>query len=111
MLLERPDPVVTDDAHDRDLVTNQGVELHRRKTESAVAGKQDHLLVWVRELRRHRVARAGAKAAKRAWVEPESWFLTLDQSSRKGHEVPAVADQDRVRVAEPIDLRHQAGRM
>ena len=79
MLLQRPDPVVAHDAHDRNAVSDHGVELHRGEAERAVARDQDHLPVGPRKLRRHRVARSGAKAPERSRVDPQAGLVALDQ--------------------------------
>ena len=111
MFLERPDAVVAHHADDRDAVPDHGVELHRRKPKGAIARKQDHLPVGTRELRRHRVARAGAEASERTRVDPQPRFLALDEPARERDEVAAVADDDRVRIRKAGDLRDQARRM
>ena len=90
---------------------DQRVELHGREAEGAVTREQHHLAVGVGELRRQRVAGPGAEAAVGAGVQPEARARTLDQAPREGDEVAAVPDQDGVRVAEALHLRHQPGRM
>ena len=56
VLLERPDAVVPHHADDGHAVADEGVELHPREAERAVAEQQAHLPVRMRELRRERRA-------------------------------------------------------
>jgi hypothetical protein len=70
VLLQRPDPVVAHDAHHVDAVAGERVELHPGEPERPVAQEQDDLAAGMGELRRQRVARAGAQAAEGAGIQP-----------------------------------------
>ena len=93
MLLQRPDPVVADHADDVDAMPCEGVELHARRSRRAVAEQQHDLALGVGELRRERVAGAGAEAPERPGVQPAAGEVAVDHAPRVGDVVAAVADR------------------
>ena len=101
-------PITADDVH---AVARERVELHAREAEGAVAEQQHDLALGARELRRQRVAGAGAEAAERPRVEPAAGLVAVDDAARVGDEVAAVADHDRVAVEHLGELGVQAHRV
>ena len=79
-------------------MAGQGVKLHPRKSERAVAEQQQDLPVGMCESRRERVARPRPEAAVRPRVKPAARLVGVDQAAGVGNKVPAVADHDRVAV-------------
>jgi hypothetical protein len=104
VLLERPDPVVSDDRDDRHAVSGQCLELESGEPEGAVSLQQHHLPVGVGELRRERVSGARSEAPKRSGIEPAAGLKRIDQAAGERDEVATVADHDRVAVEHAPEL-------
>jgi len=81
------------------------------RSQTRVAHQQHHLTLRVRQLRRQRIARPRAQAAKRARVEPAARLVAVHHAPRIRNEVAAVADHDRVAVERRTQLRIQPHRV
>ncbi len=79
-------------------MARQGVELHPREAEGAVAEQEDDLALGPRELGGQRVAGPRAQASEGPGVEPASRPEGVHHPTGIGDEVASVADDDGVAI-------------
>src|SRR5579875_604819 len=89
-------------------LAHHGLEVPAREGERPVPEERHHLLVRPGQLGGHGEGNPHAQRAERPGVHPVAWPARLDHPSRRGHNVPTVADEHRVLGQELVDLVSQA---
>src|SRR2546425_860585 len=111
MLDLSPGTIVTNNGHDRQVLTDHTLELHTVEPKSTITVQNQHLLAGACKLCGHRKARPRPQTAHGTWIEPVAGLVDIDNTPTVAHNIAAVAHHRRLFINKVAYLTAKTHRM